>query len=139
MPRRFDDDDDYPRAVPKKSNTGLIIALVVGGILLLVVVGCGGLLMFGWMSAARVAEKIEQEEKAKAELAITRVQFQTLVLNKTPDEVIAAVGKPDSTQQAGQGDPIWYYKKRTKDPLTGKLDVHAQVIFEKGKVARVSY
>lgn len=68
----------------------------------------------------------------------TRDEFRKLVVGKTPDEVIAAVGRPDSTQDSGR-DPTWYYDSRTRDPVSGKIDFHAQVIFQDGKVVRVNY
>lgn len=67
-----------------------------------------------------------------------REEFRQAILGKTPEQVIAAVGKPDSTQDSS-GDQSWYYRKRTKDPVTGKLDSVAQVIFERGVVVRVNY
>ncbi|HJZ92362.1 MAG TPA: hypothetical protein VKE40_15910 [Gemmataceae bacterium] len=66
--------------------------------------------------------------------------FTKQIVGKTPDEVIAAVGAPDSIQRSGKDiDTIWYYNRRTKDPVTGKVDVSVEVIFKDGKVDRVSF
>lgn len=72
-----------------------------------------------------------------------RDEFKSLVLFKTKDEVLKAVGKPDTTQESG--DMIfWYYNGITKDPITDKIDFHVQVVFEKTrdysmKVMHVNY
>lgn len=68
----------------------------------------------------------------------TRAEFKKIVVGKTPDEVLKAVGKPTSTQE--NGDRItWYYDDVTRDPVTEKLDVSVQLVFEFGRVARVNY
>jgi outer membrane protein assembly factor BamE (lipoprotein component of BamABCDE complex) len=68
----------------------------------------------------------------------TREEFRAKVMGKTPDEVITAVGKPDSTQESG-GNQNWYYEKRSRDPITGNVDRSAQVVFEGGRVVRVNF
>ncbi len=68
----------------------------------------------------------------------TRDQFRQLVIGKTPDEVIKAVGKPDRTQDFA-GTRAWYYDRITTDPITGKVDRTSQVIFEQGVADRVTY
>jgi len=67
-----------------------------------------------------------------------RKEFRKLLVGKTPDEVIAAVGGPDSTSQ--DGDSIkWTYRKRTIDPATGQVDAAIFVHFTDGKVSNVDY
>lgn len=78
------------------------------------------------------------EQKPAAKKAYTRDEFRKLVLNKTADEVIKAVGKPDSTSELG--DSVWwYYKNVTTDPITGKTDQSVQLAFSGGVVASVNY
>jgi outer membrane protein assembly factor BamE (lipoprotein component of BamABCDE complex) len=77
--------------------------------------------------------------KAPAVKKYTRAEFRELLVGKTPDEVIAAVGKPDDTAEIG-GQKVWYYSDRSADPVTGKPDVLANVWFgSDGRVERVSY
>ena len=71
----------------------------------------------------------------------TRDEFKALVMGKTRDAVRGGVGLPDSMQEDAN-DPnaaTWYYDKRTIDPVTGKTDVDAQVVFEDGVVVRISF
>jgi outer membrane protein assembly factor BamE (lipoprotein component of BamABCDE complex) len=98
-----------------------IVLLAVAGALVLP--GCGG-------AGNQMAPAGRQ--------TMSREAFRTAVEGKTPDEVIKAVGKPDSTQDIG-GDPTWYYRNRTTDPATGAVDDKAQVEFRDGRVAGVNY
>jgi outer membrane protein assembly factor BamE (lipoprotein component of BamABCDE complex) len=80
-----------------------------------------------------------QNRPAEPEKKIyTRNEFRNLVVGKTGDEVLRAVGKPESTQDMGSGQ-YWYYREMTKDPVTDKIDASAQVIFEGGRAVRVNY
>jgi hypothetical protein len=63
----------------------------------------------------------------------TREEFKALVLGKTEAEVIETVGRPDETNE-GVTSHGWIYKRRTKDPVTGKTDAVASIFFLKGKV-----
>jgi hypothetical protein len=67
-----------------------------------------------------------------------REEFRALLLDKTPDEVRALVGAPDSTSDTTLG-VYWYYKGRTRDPVTGNTDSRAQVAFRDGRVRAVNY
>jgi hypothetical protein len=82
------------------------------------------------------ADKDSSEKKV-----YTREEFRQLVMDKTPEEVIAAVGRPDSTQDppGTLGVQHWYYKARTFDPVSNKTDRIAQVTFQGGIVSSVSY
>jgi hypothetical protein len=87
----------------------------------------------------RAEAEAEAAEAAKAAKLMTREEFTNLIAGKTPDEVIAAMGAPDSIQRSRKDtDSIWFYNRRTKDPVTGKVDVSVEVIFKNGKVNRVS-
>jgi hypothetical protein len=77
---------------------------------------------------------IVQKEKH----AMLRDDFKSAILLKTPDQVIAAVGRPDTTQQAGTTE-YWNYHHSTKDPVTGKVDNSAQVVIENGIVQIVNF
>lgn len=71
---------------------------------------------------------------------ISRTEFSKLIVGKTPNEVIAAVGKPDTTQSSSDGgNAYWYYNGRTFDPVNGKIDSDAQVIIIRGIVDHVNY
>lgn len=67
-----------------------------------------------------------------------RDEFRKLVEGKTADEVLKAVGKPDSTADAG-GVTCWHYRGRTFDPVAERTDSSAQVAFERGVVVQVNY
>jgi hypothetical protein len=72
-----------------------------------------------------------------AKKTYTREQFKNLIIGKNQEGVIAAVGKPDTTQEFG-GEPTWYYNGIATDPVTGKVG-DAQLIFKDGVVIRVNY
>ncbi len=73
------------------------------------------------------------EKKAR-----TRAEFRDLVKGKTPEEVVALVGRPDRTSEVpGQTD--WVYNARTRDPVSGKLDLYAVVVFRDGWVEDVLF
>jgi hypothetical protein len=63
---------------------------------------------------------------------MTREEFQQAVLGKTQQQVIQAVGRPDSTMNVGF--PAWMYNHRTRDATTGNSDTVAQVLFQGGGV-----
>jgi hypothetical protein len=67
-----------------------------------------------------------------------RAKFRGLVLGRTPDEVTAAVGKPDRTVESGTA-VFWYYEGRTVNPTTGKPDKKVQVVFQYGRVTEINH
>lgn len=84
-------------------------------------------------AAATAAKPTESEAKR-----YTRDEFRKMLMGKTQAEVIEVAGKPDTTQDFGS--PTWYYKRVTADPVTGKPDYSAQVVFGKnGRVESVNY
>lgn len=97
----------------------------------LALVGCDKLKPTGTNGTATVAT-------ASAKKTYTRAEFKALVVGKTPEQVIAAVGKPDSTQESSIGQ-TWYYRETTVDPITGKADATAQLVFENGIVDRINF
>jgi len=138
MPSRdtFDDEDDLfgrepaSRRARQRTNPVLIIGLVVGGLLLLGLVGCGGLMFLFRQAgppmkpAGADAAVIEPEGGKEGPRRIyKRDEFRGLVLHKNPAEVIAAVGRPDGTDDTPDGKPrTWYYWSRVLNPATGKPD-----------------
>jgi hypothetical protein len=67
-----------------------------------------------------------------------RAVFRGLVLGRTPEEVTAAVGKPDRMVESGTA-VFWYYDGRTTSPATGKPDAKVQVVFQLGRVQEINY
>lgn len=160
--------DDYHPRRRKTSGTNpvLIVALVVGGLLVVGFVVCGGL-MFLWrmepiapapgQPAAVVEANVIQpaggkegveparlggENRARlggVKLVYTREEFKTLVMGKTPEEVIAAVGQPDSTQERPDGtQTTWHYDNRVTNPATTKPSTGI-LEFKDGKVVEVRW
>lgn len=74
---------------------------------------------------------------APAKKGYTRAEFSRLATGKTAGQMIDTFGKPDSTQEFG--GHWWYYYKITTDPVTGKVDNSAQVVFQDGVVVGVNY
>jgi hypothetical protein len=131
---------------PVRSNWGrimsrqtLLVVLCVAavGLIGLVTAGCGGLYLLtrGGPAPAGGGEVVAP---AGPKL-LMRADFEAKVLGKTADEVLAAVGRPDSTQEGTGRSPVWYYKNRTVDPVTGKTDWMIQVVFADGRVDRVNH
>lgn len=68
----------------------------------------------------------------------TREEFRQLAIGKTGQELIDAIGRPETTSEGGF--VIWVYKKLTYDPITGKTDADAMVLFDReGRVESVRY
>jgi hypothetical protein len=58
--------------------------------------------------------------------------FVGYVTDKTEEEVIAKVGKPNSVDAANPNTPKWTYKKKTFDPDNqSKFDDETILIFQK--------
>jgi hypothetical protein len=83
-----------------------------------------------------VTKKDSPKENPPARRTYTRDEFRKLLIGKTPEQVIAAVGQPDSKRELG-GAVFWVYRDMTIDPVTRKLDLSINVNFEKGKVVSV--
>jgi hypothetical protein len=138
---RFGDDDDYvpPR---RKNNTALIVVLVLAGVCLVAVAGCIGMFALGVSRVQQAADEQqarEMEREAKKKSLPTRDEFRAKVMGKTPDEVTALVGKPDSTAGASGGVATWTYRNVSRDPMTGKTDGPVSVHFRDGRVERVDF
>jgi hypothetical protein len=58
--------------------------------------------------------------------------FIGYVTDKTEEEVIAKVGKPDSVDNSNPSTPRWIYKKKTFDPDNqNQVDNETILIFQK--------
>ena len=110
---------------------GLVAGLFVGGIA-------------GFILSRAISSPRQQNDTGNASSSSSpskvwlREDFRRTLVGKTPNEVIEAVGRPSSTRESGR-ELTWYYRDRTKDPVAGTLDSHAQVIFQNGVVVRVNY
>jgi hypothetical protein len=58
--------------------------------------------------------------------------FTGYVSDKTEEEVVAKVGKPDSVDASNPNTPKWIYKKKTFDPDNqNQVDNETVLIFQK--------
>lgn len=58
--------------------------------------------------------------------------FSGYVTDKTEEEVVAKVGKPDSIDSSKPNTPRWIYKKKTFDPENqNQVDNETVLIFQK--------
>jgi hypothetical protein len=106
------------------------VALVV--VCLVLVVGCGQ------SSNPPASALVSSSTRPAAPKTWTREEFRKLVMGKTPDEVIAAVGRPDKIHD-DQGGQSWYYDQRTIETLNDTIDNRVRLRIEGGRVVDVSY
>lgn len=76
--------------------------------------------------------------KAAKKVVYTRDELRTMVMGKTPDEVIAIIGKPSKTDETSNGF-MWTYEQISGDTITSKIDPFVHVWFKGGKVTSVVY
>ncbi len=89
-----------------------------------------------YKSSSRSAVAAQADPATKV---YTREEFKALVDGKTPEEVIAAVGRPATTHDRSNGMPgDWVYFQRVMNPNTGKPDF-GLVEFQDGKVIGVKW
>jgi outer membrane protein assembly factor BamE (lipoprotein component of BamABCDE complex) len=126
--------DDYDH--PSPSHTGLIVGMCIAGtVLVLFLAGMAAILAFGGKKTSGTSTPVTTVAPAK----MTREEFRSKVkVGMTQEQVIATVGKPNKTSDGG-GTIYWYYDDRTVDPVSGKADAHAQVVFVDGKVQSVNF
>ncbi len=109
---------------------------------LLILLGVAGLSVTALTVAAAVgyfAVFVNPAGPAQATKRVAREVFTEKVKGKTADEVTAAVGRPDSTTE-GIGHPMWVYRDRTYDRVSGKEDSSVFLHFDRfGRVETVSY
>jgi hypothetical protein len=69
----------------------------------------------------------------------TREEFKKLAIGKTPDQLIATLGRPTSTEDYRDGSPRrWYYYGRALNPATGEYS-GAWIDFADGKAIDVDW
>lgn len=112
---------------------------------LLLAVGCGalavGLLLggVGGFAVGRGAAGVHaMPGQGKAAGRMRPEDFRNLVAGKTQEQVIEAVGRPNSATDSGNGFGVWTYRNRTADPVTGRTDGVMNLHFRDGVVASVS-
>jgi hypothetical protein len=69
---------------------------------------------------------------------MSRSEFQQIVIGQSAEAVLARLGRPNETQDLA-GMQMWYYQKKTLDPVTQSIDDLAQIMFENGVVQQVSF
>ena len=179
--RRLDDDDDYaddmdPNSDRRRSSSaGWVGGLIVGGVLLalLLIIGVGALFFvrtaavrqeaiaardaeakrvgLGDEEAARRGRELVREKGGVAK-TYTRDEFRRLVMGKTGDEIVAAVGRPDDARKDVAGETRrdgvivtenhdwWEFRDRVLNDATGKPFSRAAVRFNnKGQADRLDY
>lgn len=161
MARRDDDDDfgdDFPPS--RKSNNGLLIPLAIGGLGLLALLLVGvAVAFFRTRVAAVQAENIRADEVAARREAVdrpaarpmtkllTQKEFESMVMNKSREQIIASVGRPDDiTTEAPNSkakgvslSAYWYFKERVLNEATGKPYPTARVYLSKTEAYRIDY
>ena len=147
-------DDNQDGSKPRISRTPrwvLPVVLSVAGLCLLacvvLVVGVEMARKANPEWAAEMDRQVAERQKQIAADAsdaerLTKVyprgEFNTLVVGKTADGVLKAVGKPSSTSEIGQFS-YWRYSFRTKDTVSGNNDWSATVVFKNGISQSVTY
>jgi hypothetical protein len=99
-----------------------------------------------WLADFKDRQKREFEEKQRKERQAnapppgSREEFKSFVRpGMTPEEVVAALGRPNSTIDSGGSVIQWLYRERTTDTVTGMKDYDATVVFLEGKVNNVKF
>ena len=114
------------------ANRGLLVGLSSGALAFLLLAGLGAAL---WLSGC--GQEPGRQGGLEPDI-YPREEFTDLLMGKTGDEVVGAVGKPDRTAEDSEFE-YWHYRKRTRDAVTHKVDSDAQVIFQHGRVVRINY
>jgi hypothetical protein len=122
MPRRREDSEDL--APPAKGGwlwpalCGLLLGLAIGS-------------FSGFIIALAVRDRPAGQGQTQQ---LTVPQLRDLVVGKTPDEVIAAVGRPGATSEEGEwSGQEWRYFHRFIDPISQKPTAWTTLLFTKGK------
>lgn len=95
-------------------------------------VGAGVAVLVAAVAVAVVADR------RSGSAVYPRDEFRAALIGKTEDEVLSLVGRPASTQDT-RGGVYWYYRDRTRDPVTGRVDRRVQVVFRNGVVDAVNF
>ena len=69
---------------------------------------------------------------------LTRGLFTGYVQDKTEEEVVAQVGKPDSVDASSPNTPKWVYKRKTFDPdNNNQVDPETVLILQKDAAGKM--
>lgn len=93
--------------VTAKRNPALVIGLVGSGVV-------GGLFLIACVAVVTAVVILDREESK----TYTRGEFRALVVGKTKEQVIAALGRPFSTADRIDGTSTWYYRDKVLNPAT---------------------
>lgn len=126
-----DEDDDRDRRPAKRGG------LPPGVWVLLGVAVVGAVMLAVGLVVSRVERQQQQAEPIGKQYS--RDEFRKLVVGKSTDEVLAAIGKPESTSSSSPQHQLWVYRYITVDPVTKEPDFSALVTFRNGKATDVSY
>jgi hypothetical protein len=141
-------------ALSSRSRIGLLVFAAAGGLFLLVIVGGIALIVLGRTydpraepskaDAGKAVGLGDEEAARRGRLAAqetslpTREEFAAKMIGKTKEQVLAALGKPETDNQFGNRS--WTYRGLTRDAITGKGDYHTTLWFDDaGKVSRVTH
>lgn len=83
-------------------------------------------------------QKSAERNQVSANRRLPRDQFRALVVGRSMDEVLRALGMPADTQDQEVGQ-FWYYQNVAPDPVTGKSAAQVQIIFEGGTATTVNF
>jgi hypothetical protein len=113
----------------------LVVLLAIGGgfLFLAIAVGVGALMLAG----RTVETRPTQTEPANK--LYTRDEFRKLLMGKTAEEVIQLIGKPKSTSDTPDRNPMWLYRGITYDPLAKNTDISTYVYFRRGVVDDIRF
>lgn len=151
MTREWDDGDDFNASPPQRKNrsNGLVIGLLVAGgiVVLLVAIGVVGLV--SWLHEppnamdGPVAMAVDHQPapalmKEEVRRTFTRDDFTQLVMGRSRDEVVAAVGRQPDTRIERGNELYWSYHSTIRDPGDERASV-ALVDFRDGKVIKVRF
>ena len=122
-----------PPSQPPTNDTQRNQPMTLRNKVMLVFLGC--IFFFGIASFLFDADEPKSSTSTVAkQTKMSREAFRSAVLGKTPEEVIAAMGKPASTQNYDDGSARsninFYYDNKTIDPYTSKADYGVQLVFE---------
>lgn len=87
-------------------------------------------------------ERDQPQEKPKETLmtkTYTLEEWQAVTMGKTPDEIIATIGRPNYTTDYKSGKPFrWHFHKKVMNPATTKYDTGIVVFGDDGTVAEAT-
>ena len=125
----------------KKSPIWLIVILIFSCVIILFLFSYNRTRPNGRNNSSNNNDNNKKNEKI-----LTRDEFTRLIYLKTQDEVLKLIGKPVSTggsnclnKSPSECSSQWYYENKSYDPITGKVDIWIQVIFENNQVEQIRF